>query len=367
VYDKQATFGDGNDPLDYQCIIMLLLSLLVTKCLKVMKLLPFILACLILISCGKQNSKFPNHFKHVDQMLWVVEDLGNTINTWKNLGFKQVNLMDTVTAEMKTSGKTGKIKLAIANLGGANVTWIQPLGNESVFSKFHRSYGDGAMSLVHRLKSKKALEREISRLSGLGLKVKEEIRIITKQGDLYYVLMDTRERGKYYLGYTYGDEGLKMRQALSSENLHNLQISQYAFAILDPDPVSRYWHKIGQPEFQMSDPVLWNTQYYGRLVDYKLIQGWQRGLDIDYEWCIPLTPPIVYDDHIKKHGEGIHHLAFAVKDMDKVLQDYTAKGFVISMSGAWGEEGKPGSGRYEYIDLENGGGLTMELLWNFEE
>ena len=25
---------------------------------------------------------------------------------------------------------------------------------------------------------------------------------------------------------------------------------------------------------------------------------------------------------------------------------------------------KPGSGRYEYIDLENAGGVTMELLWN---
>ena len=31
------------------------------------------------------------------------------------------------------------------------------------------------------------------------------------------------------------------------------------------------------------------------------------------------------------------------------------------------EKGKPGSGCYEYIDLEKAGGLTMELLWNYRE
>jgi hypothetical protein len=101
-------------------------------------------------------------------------------------------------------------------------------------------------------------------------------------------------------------------------------------------------------------------------VDHDLIQGWQKHGDIAYEWCIPVSTPIVYDDHIKKHGEGIHHLAYAVKDMDKVLNDYRSKGYVVSMGGTWGEEGKPGSGRYEYIDLEDAGGVTMELLWSFE-
>lgn len=76
---------------------------------------------------------------------------------------------------------------------------------------------------------------------------------------------------------------------------------------------------------------------------------------------------MVYEDHIQRHGEGIHHLAFMVKDMDKVIDDYTSRGFVVSMGGTWGEKGKPGSGRYEYIDLEKAGGLTMELLWSYSE
>lgn len=324
----------------------------------------FIAFFVLFFSYGKSVSEVPEHFKKVDQMLWVVKDLDNVIAHWGKLGFTQVIMLDTVVAELKKTGKTVKIRLAKANLGGANITWIQPLGEESIFSEFNNSYGDGVMSLIHRMKSQEALQSELNRLSGIGLDIKDEINIATKEGSLNYVLMDTRNEGKYYLGYTYGDEDLKIMQKLSSDNLHIMKLNQYAFAIRKPAKVSDYWHKIGLPEFQISMPVLGNTHYYGKIVDHELIQGWQRHGTIAYEWCIPVKPPIVYEDHIIKHGEGIHHLAFSVDDMDKVLEDYRSKGYVVSMGGTWGEIGKPGSGRYEYIDLEKAGGVTMELLWN---
>jgi len=332
-----------------------------------MKNLSVIFLSVLLFSCSPQSSEIPDHFKHVDQVLWVIGDLHNTITHWKNLGFDQFLNLDTVDADLKTSGKKVKLKMAKANLGGSNITWIQPLEGESVLTEFHNSYGDGAMSLVHRMESKKALDDELSRLSKIGLNIREEIEIVTNKGDLYYVFMDSRDEGKYYLGYTYGDHGLKMMQELSSENFHNMKINQYAFAINDAEPVSEYWHKIGQPEFLINYPELGNTHYYGEVVDHELIQGWQRQFDIAYEWCIPVKTPIVYEDHIRKHGEGIHHLAFTVEDMDKVLEDYKSKGYVVSMGGTWGETGKPGSGRYEYIDLEDAGGVTMELLWSYKE
>jgi hypothetical protein len=171
-------------------------------------------------------------------MLCVIEDLDNVIVHWGNLGFTQIIILDTVVAEFIKTGKTVKIRLAKANIGGSNITWIQPLGEESVFSGFHNSYGDGAMSLVHRMESKGALRGELNRLSGIGLDIKEEINILTNKGNLYYVLMDTWDEGKYYLGYTYGDEDLKMMQELSSENLHNMQINQYAFAIHNAESIS---------------------------------------------------------------------------------------------------------------------------------
>ncbi len=330
----------------------------------------WILAIILLFSCGKKSTKtgeMPKHFKHVDQVFWVVSDLDKAITQWARLGFSKVMDMGTVDVDLKKAGKVVKVRMAKANLGGAHVTWIQPLGEGSIFSEFYDSYGEGAMSLMHRLDNKKSLKGEIKRLSQLGVNVKEEIEIPTAGGTLTYVLMDTRDEGTFYLGLTYGDAEIAMTGELTGENLHNMKLNQYAFAIHNESlqDVSAYWHKIGFPEFEINHPVLGEKHYYDSEADHDLIQGWQRHGDIAYEWCIPISTPIVYDDHIRQHGEGIHHLAFAVGDMDKVLEDLKSKGYVVSMGGTWGEKGKPGSGRYEYIDLADAGGLTMELLWNY--
>jgi len=332
-----------------------------------MKKLSWAVLLTILSSCDKKTTEGPGPFRHVDQVLWVVSDLDNTIHHWKNLGFNQVVGPDTIDAQLLKSGKTVKLRTAMANLGGAHVTWIQPLGGESVFHEFHASYGDGAMSLVHRVENEAALLDESNRLSDIGLGVREEIQLEIRSVNLHYLLMDSRDEGKYILGLTCGDSDAKWMETLSNENLHELRIDQYAFAIRDEKPVSAYWEKIGFPAFRISHPALGKKHYYDRPVDHDLIQGWQRHGDIAYEWCVPVSTPIVYDDHIKKHGEGIHHLAFTVKELDRVLADYRSKGYVVSMGGTWGEEGKPGSGRYEYIDLEEAGGVTMELLWSHEK
>jgi len=254
-----------------------------------------------------------------------------------------------------------------ANLGGAQVNWIQPLDGESVFQDFHMEHGDAAMSLVHRFLEVEDLKSEMERLDGLGVGVLDKISIKTAEGELAFVLMDTEQEGKYVLGFTYGDNGLQIHTPLCDINRLELRLSQYAFAIRDPELVSDYWEKIGLPGLEISHPQLGNPKYYGQPADHELTQGWQRHGDIPYEWCIPVKAPIVYEDHIRKHGEGIHHLAFSVEDMDAVLEDFNSQGFVVSMGGTWGETGKPGSGRYEYIDLEMAGGLTMELLWSYRE
>jgi len=326
-----------------------------------------ITASVFLLSCSNKSIPVPGHFTYVDQILWVVSDLNNVKSHWERLGFTQMIELDIAQVDMKISRKRIKIRLAKANLGGAHVNWIQPLDKTTLFADFQRKHGDGAMSIVHRLSGMTEIAKEVDRLANLGVAILEEIEITTGHGVLHYVLMDTRAEGKYILGYTYGEADLEIAKSLLPDNRHAIKLSQYAFAIRDADKVSDYWYKLGQPAFQISHPELGNPHYYGKPVDHELIQGWQKHGSIDYEWCIPVKPPIVYEDHIKKHGEGIHHLAFSVADMDKVLEDFTSLGYVNSMGGTWGEKGKPGSGWYEYIDMEDAGGVTLELLWSFQE
>jgi catechol 2,3-dioxygenase-like lactoylglutathione lyase family enzyme len=333
----------------------------------IMKQLMILLGMCALCSCSERSTGIPDCYKDVDQVLWVISDLDRTISDYAKLGFTEVFDMGEVEVVSETSGNRMHARMARANLGGAIVDWIEPGEGNSVFHDFHDGYGDGAMALVHRFPDRKSLKREVNRLEDLGIGLLDEIRIDAGVETLHFFLEETAGEGKYTLGFTYGDNGLQSAGQLHPDNRHSMKINQYAFAIRDPGPVSDFWQKIGLPPLEINHPELGNTKYYGELVDHRLIQGWQRHGSVAYEWCIPVKPPIVYEDHIRLHGEGIHHLAFTVADMDRVLDDYTSRGFVVSMGGTWGEEGKPGSGRYEYIDLEASGGVTMELLWNYKK
>jgi methylmalonyl-CoA/ethylmalonyl-CoA epimerase len=321
----------------------------------------------ILFTGQLKSADIPACYGYVDQVLWVVSDVENTMEKYSMLGFSQFTDLGTVEVRCENSQRKAQVRLVCANLAGAHISWIQPLGGESIFGDFHEEHGDAAISLVHRFTGKKEMQNEIRRLNNLGIGTLDRITMETDRGELSFVLMDTEPEGKYVLGFTYGDGGLDIQRALGDGNRLGLQLNQYAFAIRDPRPVSDFWERVGLPALEISHPELGEPKYYGKPADHELIQGWQRHGTIAYEWCIPVKPPTVYGDHIEKHGEGIQHLAFSVSDMDQVLEDYTSQGFVVSMGGTWGEKGKPGSGRYEYIDLEEAGGVTMELLWNYRE
>lgn len=314
-----------------------------------------------------RSEGIPESYAHVDQVFWVVANVDQTIEYYKELGFTQFADLEIVQIESGNSRSSSSARLVRANLGGARVNWIQPIKGNSIFHKFLKEHGEGAMSLVHRFPQKKEMKKEVKRLSDLGVGISDKITITAGAAEMEFVFLNTADKGKYTLGFVYENQGLETFEDLLAENRNGLKLNQYAFAIVDPDPVSEFWHSLGLPELEIRHPELGDPMYYGEPADHDLIQGWQRHGSIAYEWCIPVKPPIVYDDHIKLHGEGIHHLAFSVADMDQVLEDYTTRDFVVSMGGTWGEKGKPGSGRYEYIDLEKAGGLTMELLWNYKE
>jgi hypothetical protein len=337
-----------------------------------MKVTPRLLLCWMTIfllttanySKAQQTSNVPAYFKQVDQTLWIVKDLNNVVDKWRQLGFNQVKRLGVVEA---TSKKNGNIKLDVAqaNLAGAIITWIQPQETGSVFAKFNASYGDGAMSLVYHLNDAAAMQQEIERLKQNGIDQLDAVAINTPAGPVNYVLMNTGKEGKYILGFTYGDVDKQVTADLTNENKFAMRQNQYAFVAKNPEPISDYWQKTGMPPLTMAKPDIGDKMYHNTAANYDLKQGWQKQGKVPYEWCFSLRAPNVYIDHLKQHGEGFHHLGFAVKDMDAVIKDYESKGFHFSMSGSWGEKGKPGSGRFAYVDLEDAGGVTMELLWNY--
>ena len=131
------------------------------------------------------------------------------------------------------------------------------------------------------------------------------------------------------------------------------------------NPLHKYATVVSvEPAFEATQGPLWDRVYRGQPGVFEQELGFQHHGSTTYEWIRVLKGPTVYDEALKAHGEGFHHLAFDVKDIDKAVADWTARGAVVLQSGGWGTKGQPGSGRFAYLDTDAFGGILVELLWN---
>jgi len=143
-----------------------------------------------------------------------------------------------------------------------------------------------------------------------------------------------------------------------------MKLTQFAFVIREPESVSYFWKRLGFPEFEFTQVPLRDLVFRGRPGRVNQQLAWQRHGRVAYEWCVPLSGLTVHQEHLQRHGEGLHHLGFEVDDIDRALAAWKAQGIAAVQSGAWGEAGKAGSGRFAYLDTDFMGGVTIELLWN---
>jgi methylmalonyl-CoA/ethylmalonyl-CoA epimerase len=311
----------------------------------------------------------PELYREVASVHWVVRDLEATKAAWARLGFRSVQDLGEMTVTGSFRGRSGatRLRVATARLAGLDVVWLQPVEGESALSEFLARHGEGVFSLNYRASGKDALEAEVARLSALGVGVLQRAEVPSGAGALTVVHMDTEPQGKYVLGLSYGPlpSAIPAATTASAEAPpFPAKLSQYALVVESLQPVSDYWVRLGFPAMEVTHPALTELRYHGELGRFDQKLGWHRHGTVTWEWIEPLQGPTVYRDFLKAHGEGFHHIAFDVPDIDAAARAWEAVGVKIVQSGAWGEKGKPGSGRFAYADTAPFGGVTVELLWN---
>ncbi|MBN1416180.1 MAG: VOC family protein [Bacteroidales bacterium] len=310
----------------------------------------------------------PELYNKVNHLLCVVEDIRTVKKNWQQLGFTQIKDEGEITilSAFSEEGEAIRGKMAIGYLDDAIVVWIQTSKRGSPFSDYMHTSKEGVYSLVYAVDSKKSLKKEAQRLKEMDINILDNLEIRTSHGKINYYLFNTAKNGKYVLGFLLSGDAEKLFDPeKDGSNLHNLKFAQYAFAIADETAVSDFWYEFGLPDLTVTHDSIHDKTYYGNPGVFDIKLGWQRHGDIPFEWCIPLQGPNVYEDHMETHKEGLHHIAFETEDIDNILADYKAKGFVVSQSGGWGKKGQPGSGRFAYLDPKGLGGITIELLWNY--
>lgn len=88
-------------------------------------------------------------------------------------------------------------------------------------------------------------------------------------------------------------------------------------------------------------------------MDLRLARGDMGG--IGFELIQPLKGRSIYDEFLEKKGEGFHHLAYMVEDIDAEIADMEKRGFKVIQTGAM-----PNT-RWAYLDTDKLGGMVIEL------
>jgi hypothetical protein len=313
---------------------------------------------LSLTAAGLLPAELPEFYKKVDRVTWIVPDLDKTVAAWRAAGVSSIIERGEVPVTIASRGKDVSVRWKAASglIGDLWWDWIQPVSGDDAFAEFLRTTGGGVMALLHRVPTSAALDAEVARLGALGVGV----LVRGDVGPSRFVYFDTRAQGKFVLGISYLEEDEPAAAAPGP-----LRVTQFAFVAKAAEPASSYWEKLGFPKMAVNRSVSTNRRYRGKPGEFEMDLGWHRHGKIVYEWALPIKGPSTYHDHLKAHGEGFHHFGVAADDMDAAIARWESLGYKVSQSGGWGEEGKPGSGRFAYIDTDAVGGVQIELLWNF--
>jgi catechol 2,3-dioxygenase-like lactoylglutathione lyase family enzyme len=326
---------------------------------KAMKLLRcFAVVCFLVATCTCR-AQLPEYYQNINRVTWIVPNVDAILPTWTALGMTDVHKYGNIKGAGTDHGKPATISTqATGRLANLTVDFLQPAeGQVNAYSDFLKSHKAGIFSVVHEVPSKEAMEQEIARMAGLGVSVLQQVTFEIDHNPVTYTYFDTEPQGKYVLGLVYWPGG-------APKPLEQKTVSHLAPAVRDATAVRAYWQRLGFPGFELVHAApREDSRYRGQPLLLAFEVGFQRLGSISYEFIQPpATPPNIYDDFLKLHGEGIQHIGMPLDDLAKATAAYEKLGFTVWQAGAWGDVGKPHSGQYHYMDTDRIGGVSIELI-----
>ncbi len=129
-------------------------------------------------------------------------------------------------------------------------------------------------------------------------------------------------------------------------------VAQVGFIVKDVEESKRKWAAflgVDVPETQpIGDYAVTGTNYRGEPAPeaYCWMAFFDVGPGLQLELIQPNDKPSTWHDFLVEHGEGMHHIAFQVKDSKSKVESAEKAGLKLVQHGVYGD----GSGEYNYLD-----------------
>jgi len=113
------------------------------------------------------------------------------------------------------------------------------------------------------------------------------------------------------------------------------------------------------PEARLTDPAeISHINYRGATTPARAKLAFFQMGNVSLELIEPVDGPSTWQEFLDEHGEGVHHIAFRIKGMDRVLAHLEGNGISAVQRGDYT------GGRYAYVDSAPTLGVILELLEN---
>jgi catechol 2,3-dioxygenase-like lactoylglutathione lyase family enzyme len=116
-----------------------------------------------------------------------------------------------------------------------------------------------------------------------------------------------------------------------------------------------------EPEVILTDgPEIAHTRFKGEPTDARAKLAFFQMGQVSLELIEPVGGPSTWREFLDEKGEGVHHIAFFVKDTGEAVRFLAGEDISVVQQGDYT------GGRYTYLDSASALGVTLELLENFE-
>jgi methylmalonyl-CoA/ethylmalonyl-CoA epimerase len=134
-------------------------------------------------------------------------------------------------------------------------------------------------------------------------------------------------------------------------------VSQIGVVIKDMHPAMEFYSEVWNVgPFKIFEPEYTDQTYRGKPGNFKMRIALAPFGPVQFELIEPLEGDTIYDEFLKKKGEGIHHLGFDVDCIEDRITAMQKMGIEVLQSGK-----RPGSA-FAYMDTESLTGIIMEYI-----
>ena len=129
-------------------------------------------------------------------------------------------------------------------------------------------------------------------------------------------------------------------------------VAQVGFIVKDVEATKKKWAEFLGVEVPPTQPIgdyaITGTQYKGEPAPeaYCWMAFFDVGPGMQLELIQPNEKPSTWRQFLDEHGEGIHHVAFQIKDSKDKVANAEKYGLKLVQHGVYGD----GSGEYNYLD-----------------